>query len=98
MLWLIVGLLGFKLWANLDYCVIASELCSLRDSVKIVIFQKTQDETFMSTIASIQSGKLGVYDIPSTWANLEKIDANIETRPADARILTALSFESHSDM
>lgn len=93
-----MGKLGFKLWSNLDHNVIVSELCLLQDSVKTVISQKTSDKTFMDTIASIQSGNLEIHNIPSTWANLEKIDASTETRPADARILTALSLESHSDM
>ena len=93
-----MGKLGFKLWSDLDYNVIVSELCSLQYSVKTVISQKTSDKAFMDTIASIQSGNLEIHNIPSTWANLEKIDASTKTRPADVRILTALSLESHSDM
>jgi hypothetical protein len=95
---LIAGPLGSKLWVDLDYHLITGELYSLQESLETVISQKTTDEAFMNTIASIQSGKLEVQDIPLMWAGLEKIDATIETRPTDARILTALSFESHSDM
>jgi hypothetical protein len=56
------------------------------------------DKAILGSLTPIHPDKLEVSMIPSTWQTLTKIDANIEIRPADARILTALSLGSHSDM
>ena len=52
----------------------------------------------MTTVASIRSGKLEPEKIRSTWQQVATIDANIEIQSTAARVLTALSLESHSDM
>jgi len=96
--WLTTEPLDFKVWAELDYDIIANEFNSVRRSVNATIFETPSDETFLKTITSIQSRQLDTHNIPSTWHNLAKLDANIETRPANTRILTVLSLESHSDM
>lgn len=74
------------------------ELRVLWSSVNTTISEGHSDQASLNTVHTIQLGKLGAHNIPSTWENLAKIDANIEIRPTDARILTALSLESHSEM
>lgn len=71
----------------------------LKDSVNCGISNGTpSDAAFLDTMTSTQPDKLKVHEIPSTWLNLSKVDANVETRPTDTRILAALSLRSHSEM
>jgi hypothetical protein len=96
---LTTGPLGFSILLEFDYQKIHGELTLLQNSVNAGISGgPPSDQAFLDTISSIYSNKLEADRIPSTWAELSKIDANIEIRPADARILTALSLQSHSDM
>jgi len=79
--------------------LIAGELHTLQQSANTVIFNGAlSDDAILTGIASALPDKLEVSEIPSAWQMLIKIDENIETRPADSRILTALSLASHSDM
>ena len=95
---MITRCLDFKLFAELDFNLIAEELHTLEDSAHGKISCRVQNITLLATISSIQSAEPGANNIPDKWINLAKIDADIEIRPSDSRILTALSLESHSDI
>lgn len=85
--------------ADLNYNTIAREVHQLQGSVDSLTRNGlSSDETILSAIASTDPDQLEVSKIPSTWANLAKVDNDIEIRPAGARVLTALSLKAHSDM
>jgi hypothetical protein len=74
------------------------ELRILEDSAHGRISSRTQNLALLETISSIRSAGLGANNIRDKWKNLAKIHADIEIRPSDSRILTALSLESYSEI
>lgn len=66
--------------------------------MKTIISEPTQDGALLQSLSSIQSGRLAVNNIPSTWQTLAKVDQTVEIHSTSSRVLTALSFKSHSDI
>lgn len=95
---MIARCLDFKLFAELDFNLVAEELRTLEHSAHGKISHQAQNFTLLATISSIWSAKPGANNIPDKWTNLAKIDADIEILPSDSRILAALSLEAHSDI
>ena len=95
---LIARCLDFKLFAELDFNLIAEEFHPLEKSARSKISCPVQNDTLLNTISSIWSIEPRANNIPGKWKDLAKIDADIEIRPSNSRILTALSLESHSNI
>lgn len=84
---------------ELDYDTIAREVFSLLDSMdRLASDGALSNEAIMGMIASINPDELELWEIPPMWKQLARADAAIQTRPAVARVLTALSLKAHSDM
>ena len=91
--------LGFPILENLNYLTIAQELYKFRDAVDSRIsngFLLNKD--ILQTMASTNPSKLELSQIPATWGHLSKIDQDVELRPVESRIFTALSLKAHSDI
>ena len=89
----------FRLLVDVDYVTIAQEVHSLGSSMADVASNgMLPDNDVIKAITSVNPGVTNSLGIRSMWKRLAQADGVIETKPAAARVLMALSLKAHSDI